>query len=77
MRKENFQGRIGRTIADSEPWFEEFPHPGEDAPNIVVVLLDDAGFAQFGCYGSDIETDRKSTRLNSSHIPLSRMPSSA
>src|ERR1051326_8471326 len=24
-----------------------------------------------------IETDRKSTRLNSSHIPLSRMPSSA
>ena len=23
------------------------------------------------------ETDRKSTRLNSSHIPLSRMPSSA
>ena len=28
-----------------------------------------------GCYGG--ETDRKSTRLNSSHIPLSRMPSSA
>ncbi|MEY4339158.1 MAG: putative arylsulfatase [Actinomycetota bacterium] len=56
MRTENFQGRIGRTIADSEPWFEEFPHPGEEAPNIVVVLLDDVGFAQFGCYGSDIDT---------------------
>ena len=26
---------------------------------------------------SDIILDRKSTRLNSSHIPLSRMPSSA
>ena len=26
---------------------------------------------------SDYITDRKSTRLNSSHIPLSRMPSSA
>ena len=26
---------------------------------------------------SVIELDRKSTRLNSSHIPLSRMPSSA
>ena len=25
----------------------------------------------------DISLDRKSTRLNSSHIPLSRMPSSA
>ena len=27
--------------------------------------------------GTDIKADRKSTRLNSSHIPLSRMPSSA
>ena len=26
---------------------------------------------------TDVEADRKSTRLNSSHIPLSRMPSSA
>ena len=25
----------------------------------------------------DLQTDRKSTRLNSCHIPLSRMPSSA
>ena len=28
-------------------------------------------------YGEAIRIDRKSTRLNSSHIPLSRMPSSA
>ena len=27
--------------------------------------------------GYEIHRDRKSTRLNSSHIPLSRMPSSA
>ena len=27
--------------------------------------------------GGQRQTDRKSTRLNSSHIPLSRMPSSA
>ena len=52
----DFGGRIGRTLADSEPWFEERRHPGEDAPNVVVVLLDDTGFAQFGCYGSDIDT---------------------
>ncbi len=51
-----FGGRIGRTLADSEPWFDEPPHPGEHAPNVVVVLLDDTGFAQFGCYGSDIDT---------------------
>jgi arylsulfatase A-like enzyme len=56
MRAERFEGKIGRTLAESEPWFDEQPHPGEDAPNIVVVLLDDTGFAQFGCFGSDIDT---------------------
>ncbi|MFT4987898.1 MAG: arylsulfatase A-like enzyme, partial [Acidimicrobiales bacterium] len=25
-------------------------------PNVVIVLLDDVGFAQFGCFGSEIET---------------------
>ncbi len=43
-------------LADSEPWFEEPPHPGEAVPNILVVLLDDTGFAQLGCYGSTIDT---------------------
>ena len=55
-RPSRFEGTIGRTIADSEAWFDEPPHPGTDAPNVVVVLLDDTGFAQFGCYGSDIDT---------------------
>ena len=51
-----FEGTIGRTLADSEPHFEERPHPGHGAPNVVFVLLYDTGFAQFGCYGSDIDT---------------------
>jgi arylsulfatase len=51
-----FQGTIGRTIAESTPHFIEPPHPGSDSPNVVIVLLDDLGFAQFGCYGSDIDT---------------------
>ncbi len=51
-----FDGTIGRTLAESEPSFAEPAHPGTDAPNVVVVLLDDLGFSQFGCYGSDIDT---------------------
>ena len=50
-----FQGRIGRTIAESEPWWPEPPALGE-APNVVMIVLDDTGFAHFGCYGSTIET---------------------
>ena len=53
---EEFGGRIGRTQAESEPWWPTPAHPGPDAPNVVVVLLDDLGFSHFGCYGSDIET---------------------
>ena len=55
-RPSRFEGTIGRTVADSEAWYDEPPHPGAAAPNVVVVLLDDTGFAQFGCYGSDIDT---------------------
>jgi arylsulfatase A-like enzyme len=55
-RPSRFEGTIGRTVADSEAWFDEPPHPDDDAPNVVLVLLDDTGFAQLGCYGSDIDT---------------------
>ena len=41
-------------------------------------ILEDSGYdvVEAGS-AADAMTDRKSTRLNSSHIPLSRMPSSA
>jgi arylsulfatase A-like enzyme len=51
-----FKGRIGRDWRDSEPWWPEEPRAREGAPNVVVIVLDDVGFAQLGCYGSDIET---------------------
>ena len=51
-----FKGRIGRTLDESEPHFPVRPHPGDDAPNVVLVLMDDTGFSQLGCYGSDIDT---------------------
>src|SRR5438105_10238274 len=47
---------IGTTIADSRPAFDPSPRPPVGAPNVVVVVLDDMGFAQLGCFGSDIDT---------------------
>jgi arylsulfatase len=51
-----FGGRIGRTIADSQPWWPAPPSPPAAAPNVVMIVLDDTGFAHLGCYGSTIET---------------------
>ncbi|HEV2368889.1 MAG TPA: arylsulfatase, partial [Acidimicrobiales bacterium] len=51
-----FEGRIGRTWRDSEPWWPPEPTAPDGAPNVVLIVLDDVGFAQLGCYGSDIET---------------------
>ena len=50
-----FPGRIGRTLAESTPhWPSHADAAGR--PNILLVLLDDVGFADFGCYGSEIAT---------------------
>lgn len=53
----HFRGNIGRTIEDSDP--PQFPqpvHPPKGAPNVVLILIDDAGYGQFGTFGSPIPT---------------------
>ena len=44
---------IGETLADSTPWWPEEP---ERRPNVLIVLMDDVGFSDFGCYGGDART---------------------
>ena len=48
--------RLGLTARDSVPEFETLRRPALSAPNVVVIVLDDLGFAQLGSYGSDIAT---------------------
>jgi arylsulfatase A-like enzyme len=51
-----FKGTIGRTWRESVPWWPPEPTPPPGAPNVVLVVLDDVGYAQLGCFGSDIDT---------------------
>ncbi len=51
-----FGGKIARSYEDSEEWWAPEKLPPEDAPNIIIFLLDDTGFAQIGSFGGLIET---------------------
>ena len=51
-----FPGVIGRTAEESSPAWPAAPRPAKGAPNVLLVVLDDTGFGQLGCYGSPIET---------------------
>ncbi len=51
-----FPGTVGRELHDSSPAWPAVPTAPAGAPNIVMVVLDDVGYAQLGCFGSDIDT---------------------
>ncbi|MCW2573823.1 MAG: sulfatase [Frankiales bacterium] len=54
----SFKGRIGRTYRESQPWWPPVPAAPAGAPNVVFIVLDDVGFSDLGCYGSEIATSR-------------------
>ena len=47
---------IARSTSESTPWWPEPVLPTADTPNVVVVLLDDTGFAHLSCYGGLVDT---------------------
>ena len=54
----NFGGALGRTIGRSVPDWSMIPgpQPPEDAPNVLLVLIDDAGFGGPETFGGGIST---------------------
>ncbi len=51
-----FDGVIGRTAADSRPGFLHAPPLRPGSPNVIYIVLDDTGFSDLHCYGSEIAT---------------------
>ena len=48
--------RVAQSFQDSRPAAAARPEAPKNAPNLVVIILDDVGFADLGCYGSEIRT---------------------
>jgi arylsulfatase len=53
---DEFKGVIGTTEKDSKPDRPAPVRPRAGSPNVVYILFDDVGFADFGSFGSEIET---------------------
>ncbi|MEM6319474.1 MAG: sulfatase-like hydrolase/transferase, partial [Bacteroidota bacterium] len=59
------------------------PRNLQKKPNILIAVLDDVGFADLGCYGSDLRTKcidelaAKGTRFNNFHVTALCSPTRA
>jgi arylsulfatase len=51
-----FDGVIGRTAADSKPAPLKIPQARAGSPNVIYLILDDTGFSDLHCFGSEIST---------------------
>ena len=78
-----FEGRIGKTYRDSQAKWPEPFKAAEGAPNVVLIVLDDVGFSDIGCYGSEVSTpnmDRLASggvRYNNFHVTAMCSPTRA
>src|SRR5439155_10619485 len=52
----NFGGEIKQTAAESKPWWPPRVVPPKGAPNVLLILLDDAGYGSESTFGRTIPT---------------------
>jgi arylsulfatase len=80
---EGFGGVIAESYADSKEWWAPETRPPEGAPNVIIFLLDDVGFAQVGSFGGLIATPNidslaeNGLRFNNFHTTALCSPSRA
>ncbi len=81
--EQEFKGKIARSYEESEEWWAERTRPPKGAPNVIIFLLDDTGFAQVGSFGGLVKTpsiDRlagEGLRYNNFHTTALCSPSRA
>ena len=73
IRRPPFAGATDRTLADSKPDWSQASHvrPPEGAPNVLLVLIDDAGFGNPSTFGGPIQTPNY-TRLADNGLRYNR-----
>ena len=85
IRKRPFGGVANKTLGGSKPDWEELGHvePPDGAPNVLLVLIDDAGFGNAGTFGGPIDTPnysriaREGVRYNRFHVAALCSPTRA
>jgi len=79
----SFLGNIGYTWRQSTPWWPKPSKPPNNSPNIVFIVLDDVGFSDIGCFGSEISTPNMDAlaagglRYNNFHVTAMCSPTRA
>jgi arylsulfatase len=78
-----FKGKMAKSYKDSVEWWPEEKKAPKGTPNVLLILLDDTGFAQIGSFGGLIETENidklaaNGLRYNNFHTAALCSPSRA
>ncbi len=56
QEEETFKGKIGKTFSESQEWWPEKKQAPKGAPNVIIFLLDDAGYGTSSAFGGLMET---------------------